>query len=246
MPDTMTGRRTGRTLPFFMSDLWARSRLAARASGLLCAVSLLVAPASGAQRKPSAAAAAAPSFEELYSRGQKANAGITTLSARFVETTTPSLLTRPIVERGVLYVQRPARKVAIRYTDPADRVVLIDGDRMVTSWPSRKILETRDIGATQKRIQKYFDESDAAELRKVFDIEVRDRSERPGMRELAMVPKRKQIRENLAKLELWIEESSGLLHAMRMTFSNGDTKLMEFSDVVPNAQISPEAFRTPG
>jgi len=243
----MTGRRTGRTLPLIlMRDVWAWARLAGRASGLICAVSLLAASASGAQRKPSATTPAGPSFEELYSRGQKANAGITTLTARFVETTTPSLLTRPIVERGVLYVQRPARKVAIRYSDPIDRVVLIDGDRMVTSWPSRKILDTRDIGATQKRIQKYFEESDAAELRKVFDIELRDRSERPGMRELAMVPKRKQIRENLAKLELWVEESTGLLHAMRMTFSNGDRKLMEFTDVVPNAQIPSEAFRVPG
>ncbi|HEX5109620.1 MAG TPA: outer membrane lipoprotein carrier protein LolA [Vicinamibacterales bacterium] len=229
-----------------MRDLWARPRFAARAGALLFALTLLVAPASGAQRKPSATSATGPSFEELYSRGQKANAGITTLTARFVETTTPSLLTRPIVERGVLYVQRPSRRVAIRYTDPPDRVVLIDGDRMVTSWPSRKIRDTRDIGATQQRIQKYFDDSDAAELRKVFDIELRDRSERPGMRELAMVPKRKQIRENLAKLELWVEESSGLLHAMRMTFSNGDTKLMEFTDVVPNAQIPSEAFRAPG
>ena len=68
-------------------------------------------------------------------------------------------------------------------------------------------------------MQKYFDGSDAAELRKVFDIELRDRSERPGMREVTLVPKRKQIRENLTKLELWVEESSGLLHAMRMTFA---------------------------
>ena len=57
-----------------------------------------------------------------------------------------------------------------------------------------------------------------------------------------MVPKRKQIQEGLAELELWVDQSSQLLSAMRMTFPNGDTKLMEFEDVVPNAVLDPSMF----
>ena len=58
-----------------------------------------------------------------------------------------------------------------------------------------------------------------------------------------MVPKRKQIREGLTRLELWLDQSSLLLSAMRMTFPNGDTKLMVLTDVVPNAPLDPAVFK---
>jgi hypothetical protein len=59
---------------------------------------------------------------------------------------------------------------------------------------------------------------------------------------VTLVPKRKQIRESLARLDLWVARSSMLLDAMRMTFANGDTKTMAFEDVSPNAPIEPGTF----
>jgi outer membrane lipoprotein-sorting protein len=209
---------------------------------------LLLASAIGARQKTTAPrAASGPTFDELYRSGQKLNAGLTTLRARFTETTTSSLLERqrPNVERGLIYVQRPARRVALHYTDPPDKVVIIDGDRMTQSMPSLKILERRDVGAAQKRVQRYFETNDPSELRKVFDITLLEKSGRPGTRELTLVPKRKQIQEALKGLDLWVEESSGLLSAMRMTFSNGDIKLMEFADLKPGAPIDPQVFSVP-
>jgi outer membrane lipoprotein-sorting protein len=79
----------------------------------------------------------------------------------------------------------------------------------------------------------------------VFDVTLLDKSGRPGTREMNLAPKRKQIKEALANLDLWVEESSGLLNAMRMTFSNGDIKLMEFSEVVQNAPIDARVFSAP-
>jgi outer membrane lipoprotein-sorting protein len=200
---------------------------------------------SQAQRPAAKSVSTKPTFDELYKRGQQINAGIRTLTARFTETTSSSLLleTRPNVTHGTLYVQRPSR-VALHYRDPEGRVI-IDGDRMVTSWPSRNVGTSMDIGATQKQVQKYFVDSDAAELKRVFDIQLRDGSERAGTREVIMTPRRKQIREALTRLDLWVDESTALLKAMRMTFSNGETKLMEFEDVVPSASIDPVVFSVP-
>jgi len=189
------------------------------------------------------ASAPPDAFDELYARGQKVNAAIKTLTARFTETTTSSLLTKPIVARGRLAVQRPSR-VVLRYTDPDARVVLIDGDRMTTSWPSRSLTQVTDIRTAQGRVQKYFLNGTAAELRGQFDIHDHGTaSDRPGLYYVTMVPKRKQIRESLAQLDLWVNRSSLLLDALKMTFANGDTKTMAFEDVVPNATIDPGAFR---
>ena len=59
------------------------------------------------------------------------------------------------------------------------------------------------------------------------------------MAKLDMTPKAKSA---IQKLTLWVDQSSQLLSAMRMRFPNGDTKLMEFEDVVPNAVLDPSVF----
>jgi hypothetical protein len=57
-----------------------------------------------------------------------------------------------------------------------------------------------------------------------------------------MIPKRKQMREGLARLELWVGRTSMLLDTMKMTFANGDTKTMAFEDVVANAPLDAGTF----
>lgn len=208
----------------------------AGARGFVVAALLLAIVAATTAQAPSGT-----SFDESYRRAQQANAALKTLNGRFTEATTSALLTRPLVAHGTLTVQRPSR-VILRYTDPERRVVLIDGDRMTLVWPSRQLRQVSDIGRAQSRVQRYFVAGSAEELRREFDIEQSVVSERPGTTELRLRPKRKQIREVLAILDLWVNPSTALLAAMRMTFANGDTKTMVFADVVTNAPLEPDAF----
>ncbi|HET7217757.1 MAG TPA: outer membrane lipoprotein carrier protein LolA [Vicinamibacterales bacterium] len=180
-------------------------------------------------------------FDDLYERGQKQNAGLKTLTASFTETSTSALLTKPLVERGMVYVERPTR-VALRYSEPEARVVIIDGDTMSLSWPSAKINAVKDIAAAQRRIQKYFVDSSAQELRSHFDVAAKDADDRPAAYIITMIPKRKQILEGITKLELWIDRQTLLLAAMRMTFPGGDTKTMTFADVKMNVAIDQSLF----
>ena len=180
------------------------------------------------------------SFDDFFRRGQEAGAAIKTLTANFTETTTSSLLTLPLVAHGTVAVERPSR-VVMRFTDPDPRVVLIEGDWMTMWWPSRNVRQLSDVSSAQGRIQKYI-ANDSAELRSEFDIEFPDRSERPDTLEVGMIPKRKQIRETTPRLDFWVEPSSFLLSAIRITFANGDTKTIVFEDVVPNVALDPGTF----
>lgn len=213
----------------------------------LCACAWLAASAPVAvapQNTRTAADAASPTFDDLYRRGQALNNDLKTLTARFVETTTTALLEKPLVERGLLYVERPSR-VALHYTDPPDRKVVIDGKWMTTLWPSVKLNRRTNIGAAQDRVQKYFVEGDAGELRRIFDIDLHAKSTRPGTRELFMTPKQKRISESLKRLDLWVTDPGGVLEAMRMTFANGDVKLMEFEHVTKNVPVDATVFAVP-
>jgi outer membrane lipoprotein-sorting protein len=57
-----------------------------------------------------------------------------------------------------------------------------------------------------------------------------------------MVPRRKQIQQGVIKIDLWIDRTSLLLTAMRMTFPNEDTKTMAFENVVVNGPIDRSLF----
>jgi outer membrane lipoprotein-sorting protein len=181
-------------------------------------------------------------FDDIYARGQQVNGAMKTLTARFTETTTSTLLTKPITARGRLWVERPSR-VILRYTDPDTRIVLMDGKRMTVAWPSRNLNQTIDITAAQDRVQKYFVNGTAADLRRQFEIETRDEGDgRRGAYYVSMVPKRKQVRETLARLELRVDRTSMLPDEMKMTFANGDLKTMTFEDVVANAPLDARTF----
>jgi len=201
---------------------------------------MFAAPSSGAALRQTAARQP-DVFDELYTRGKRANDAMKTLVARFTETTTSSLLTKPLVARGRVAVERPSR-VVLRYTEPDARVVLIDGNKMTMAWPSRNLRQVTDIGAAQGRVQKYFINGTAEDLRKQFEIEDHGTGDKPGTYYVTMVPKRKQIKENLARLDLWIDRRSLLLDTMKMTFANGDSKTMVFEEVTPNAPIEPGMF----
>jgi len=181
------------------------------------------------------------SFDELFQRGRQTVGGVKTLTARFTETTTSVLLTRPLVAHGTLAVERPSR-VVLRFTEPDQRVVLIDGDRMTTVWPSRNLRQTSNIASSQARIQKYLATESAAELRKQFGITHRDSDERRGALEVTLLPKRSQIRDTLPRLDLWVDKTSFLLTAIRLNFATGDTKTMTFEDVALNVPLKPETF----
>jgi outer membrane lipoprotein-sorting protein len=210
-----------------------------RVPAAVVACCILLATGAAAQKQP--APHAPDVFDELYTRGKRANDAMKTLTARFTETTTSSLLTKPMIARGRVAVERPSR-VVLRYSEPDVRIVLIDGTKMTMSWPARSLKQVTDIGTAQGRVQKYFINGTADDLRGQFDIEDHGASDKAGTFYVTMVPKRKQIKENLAKLDLWIDKTSLLLDTMKMTFTNGDTKTMAFEDVVPNAPIEPGTF----
>jgi outer membrane lipoprotein-sorting protein len=194
------------------------------------------------------AAGSAPThdlFDDIYDRSRTVEASIRTVTARFTESTTSSMLETPLVERGTLAVVRPDR-IALRYTDPEPHVVVIDGDRMTFTWPSRGIVQRSDIGAARRRIDRYFVDKSPNELRHAFRIAATVSREHPDTWEIRMDPTRSQIRQGLARLYLWIDRSTLLMSAMRMDFPNGDSKLMTFEDVRTNVPVDPAAFTIGG
>jgi outer membrane lipoprotein-sorting protein len=180
-------------------------------------------------------------FDQLFARTLAKRQSIHSIRARFTETTTSSLLERPLVSHGTVIAAPPSR-VLMTYTDPERRTVAIDGKSLIVDWPDRREREKIDISQTQKRIDQYFTHATIGQLRSMFEITAQPDSVIRETDRVEMRPKRKQIKEGLERLELWIDRESLLLVQLQMTFSGGDRKTIRLDDVTVNVPAADEMF----
>jgi outer membrane lipoprotein-sorting protein len=214
-----------------------RAGLSRRRNGLTTRLATALATLAIAASATVRASAPADLFDDIYRRGQPLEQSIKTIRARFTETTTSSLLVKPVVAEGTLLAVRPS-DILLSYTKPEKKLLRIDATTLRFTWPDRQLHETRDIRESQARVQKYFVDKTPGELRRHFTITAVDDAARPGTWRIEMLPKRKQIRQGVTRIELWIDQRTSILSTMTLTFAGGDTKTMAFTDVEVNAPIT--------
>ncbi|HEV2986482.1 MAG TPA: outer membrane lipoprotein carrier protein LolA, partial [Vicinamibacterales bacterium] len=181
-------------------------------------------------------------FDQLFARTMEKRQSIHSIRARFTETTTSNLLEKPLVSHGTVIATPPSR-VLMTYTDPERRTIAIDSKSLVVVWPDRGERENIDISQTQKRIDQYFTQATIGQLRSMFEITAQPDSMMRDTVRVDMRPKRKQIKEGLERLEIWIDRESLLLVQLQMTFPGGDKKTIRLDDVAVNVPVSAETFR---
>jgi len=183
-------------------------------------------------------------FDRLFEKTMAKRDTITSIRARFTETTTSSLLQKPIVAHGTVVAAPPAR-VLMTYTDPERRYVSIDAKALVVVWPDRGQRERIDIAQTQKRIEKYFTHAGIDDLRSMFDVMAAADGTLAGTDRVEMRPKRKQIKEGLELLQLWIGRDTQMLVQMEMQFPGGDRKTIRLDDTAVNVPLTEASFAIP-
>jgi outer membrane lipoprotein-sorting protein len=180
----------------------------------------------------------------LFRRGREVRASLHSVAARFTETTTSSLLEQPLVQTGTLLAAEPGR-LLLRYESPSRKVIVVDGDRLrLHSLESgeQQALDTLDIARTQANVRRYLVKDDERELRQEFDIRLDPSPEVEGALRLELTPRRKRIRESLARLTLTLDAERLLVLRLGMEFPSGDRKTIVLEDVQANVPIPAGAF----
>ncbi len=180
-------------------------------------------------------------FTQIYQSAAARRQSIHSIRARFTETTVSSLLEKPLVANGTVIAAPPGR-VLMTYADPERKTMALDGRSLVIVWPDRHERETIDISQIQKRIDRYFTQATPEQLRSMFDIRAEPDAAMRGADLIDMRPKRKQIKEGLERLTLWVDRERSLLVRMQMTFPGGDTKTIALDDIVLNVPIADDTF----
>lgn len=186
----------------------------------------------------------ASDFAQLFAEAQAKRETLRSVKARFTETTRLTLLERPLVAHGTIIAAPPSR-VLMTYTDPERRLVAIDTTALLVVWPDRHERQRLDIAQTQKRIDRYFSHASLDELESMFEIRMALDASVKGAGEtdrIEMIPRRKQVREGLERLVLWIDRARLLLLQMELTFPGGDTKTVKLEDIEINVPIAADTF----
>jgi outer membrane lipoprotein-sorting protein len=210
--------------------------VAAGAARLASAVLVLVAAAA------TPLPAAPDLFDDIHARVRLLEDKRQTIRARFTETTVSSLLVKPMVSEGVLVGAKPA-SLSMTYTSPERKVVVMDGNRLTIVHPGRGEVERIDTTEITKRVERYFVNANPDQLRASFAVRAFVDPEVPAWYQLDLVPRRKQIRQGLDRLQIWIAREPLLLTQIRITFAGGDTTTVTIKDAELNVPLPADAFK---
>lgn len=175
-------------------------------------------------------------FQELYQRSRIQEKELQTLRAHFTETTVSTLLRKPLIASGTLTAARPLT-VRLEYTSPEKKIVLLDRERLVVSWPDRGEREELNVVLLQKRVDQYFTRGSLEDLESHFTIKALPDPELQGAYRIDMVPKRKQIEKGLERLQIWLDPKSLSVIQMRMAFPGGDSKTLKLESIELNVPV---------
>jgi outer membrane lipoprotein-sorting protein len=183
-------------------------------------------------------------LDALFARGKAMQKEMTSISATFTETTVSTLLKDPIVARGTVIAAMPLR-VLMSYKTPDVKYILLDEKTMVLATPAKHERQEINIADAQKRVQKYFVDASPKDLRSSFAIALAPDPPGGTVDLMDMTPTRKQIKEGLSRLRLWIDRERLVMTKMRMDMPSGDTRTIELSDIKTNVPIDATTFTLP-
>lgn len=185
---------------------------------------------------------AADLFDEIHARTQAAEATRQTIRARFTQTTRSSLLVRPVVSKGTILAEKPSRLV-MTYTSPERKTIVMDGARVVVIGPGPGAVEQSDVTDIVKKVNHYFVNATPDDLRKSFTVRAFiDPDMRPSTYQVDLVARRRQIRQGLERLQIWVTREPLLLSQIKMTFPGGDSDTITIEDAELNVPIPAHAF----
>ena len=190
------------------------------------------------------ASQSADPIEELFARGRAMQASITDVER--VVHRDHTIVTAGASDRDHRHAGRrdnPLR-VVMRYTAPDARTIWIDEQALVVAQPNRPIEEI-GIATMQRRVQKYFAAASYQELRENFEMTLTNPAGPPPAYLLEMAPRRRQIKEGLVRLRLWIDRERMLMTRLQMDFPGDDSKTIELSDLKTNVPVDDSTFARP-
>ena len=152
-------------------------------------------------------------------------------------------------ESGQMWLQKKDEKMRIEFAKPDQRTILRSGDSLAIYNPKINRVEEYDLGKNRALVDQYVRlgfGTRSEDLRKSFNVELAGETELDGRKTLLfeLTPKTDQVRSQISKIQMWIDESSWLpLQQKFLEAGSADYFIFHYSDIKKNLRIEESRFR---
>src|SRR5467141_1711199 len=149
---------------------------------------------------------------------------------------------------GQIFVRRD-QKMRIELTKPDPKTILRTGDSLFIYTPKINRVEEYNLGKHRDIIDQYMRlgfGTKSQDLRRSYDINLVQEEEIDHRKTFALelTPKSQEIRNQITKIQMWVDESSWLpIQQKFFEAGGGDYFLVKYSNMMKNLKISDAKFK---
>jgi outer membrane lipoprotein-sorting protein len=151
-------------------------------------------------------------------------------------------------ETGQIFVRRD-QKMRIEFTKPEARTILRTGDSLFLYNPKLNRVEEYDLGKNRAMVDQYIRlgfGTKSEDLKKSYAVTVSGEEELDHRKTVVveLTPKADQIRSQIARIQMWIDEASWLPIQQKIFESgSGDYILFHYTSMMKNLKINDSRFK---
>jgi outer membrane lipoprotein-sorting protein len=178
----------------------------------------------------------------------KSAADFRSLTADLEHTKYTDVVKDTSTEEGHIFVRRD-QKMRIDITKPDPRTILRVGDSLYVYTPKIKRVEEYDLGKNRLMVDQYVllgFGTKSQNILKSYDVDLTEEEEIDHRKAfvLELTPKSEDIRKQITKIQMWIDESSWLpLQQKFFEAGSGDYFLFHYTNLMKNLKISDSKFK---
>jgi outer membrane lipoprotein-sorting protein len=192
--------------------------------------------------------ATAPTTDSVLAMMDKSAKDFHTLTADIEHIKYTDVVKDTSTETGKLLVRRD-EKMRIEFFKPDRRTILRTGDSLFVFTPKINRVEEIDLGKNRDLVDQYVllgFGTKSENVRKSYEVNVIGETELDNKKtvQVELTPKSDQMRKQIAKIQMWIDEASWLPIQQKFFESgSGDYLIFHYTNVMKNLKIGDNQFK---
>jgi len=189
----------------------------------------------------------ADDLDAVLARMDQASAAFKGMSAHARRLSHTDVINEDNVDSGTMLLKRSHprdMRMLVNLTQPDPKTVALQGRKLEVYYPKMQVVDEFDVGKSRELLDQFFlmgFGTSRADLLSAYTIRLvgPDTVDGQKTQRLELIPKSKEVRQHLNKLELWISEG-GYPIQQKFYLPGGDYMLVTYSEMKINPDL-PEA-----
>jgi outer membrane lipoprotein-sorting protein len=153
-------------------------------------------------------------------------------------------------EKGKIYFRREGGEVqmAADFVEPDKKYVIYSGGKVQLYQPKMDQITVYDAGKNRSDVESFLAlgfGGSGRDLQQSYDLKFLGPETVEGIKaqKLELVPKSARLRNNIARILLWIDPARGISVQQQFFEPGGDYRLVKYSDIKTDQKLPEDAFK---